>query len=85
MIATLMQWIEKNASLDEYAAVVAKRSFNLALSRYLKRPNTKNRIFLKDMYDYFITHVVLQDKKSSLFCYSLRAMWEKLTGKKNRN
>ncbi|MCR5222285.1 MAG: glycosyltransferase [Lachnospiraceae bacterium] len=78
---TMMQWIEENSVLDEYAQVVAKRSFNLALSRFLKKPNKANKQFLKDMYDYQITHVVLSDQKSSLFAYSLRAIREKLTGK----
>ena len=78
---TLMQWIEENAQLDEYAPVVAKRSFNLALSRFLKKPVKKNRQFLKDMYDYQITHVVMHDQKSSLFSYSCRAILEKITGK----
>ena len=76
-----MQWIEENAQLDEYAPVVAKRSFNLALARFLKKPVKENKTFLRDMYDYQITHVVMHDHKSSLFFYSCRAILEKIRGK----
>lgn len=78
---TLMQWIEQYREISDYGRSVAKRSFNLALSRYLKKPNKENRQFLNDMYDYFITHVVLKDKESTLFTYSMRAIFEKITGK----
>ncbi|MBP5385741.1 MAG: glycosyltransferase [Lachnospiraceae bacterium] len=78
---TLMQWIENYREISDYGKSVARRSFNLALSRYLKKPNAENKKFLRDMYDYFITHVILQDKKSSLFAYSIRAVFEKITGR----
>ncbi len=78
---TLMKWIEENAQLDDYAIVVSKRSFNLALERFMKKPNAENKQFLKDMYDYFITHVVLKDQKSTLFGYSIRAIRERFLGR----
>ena len=78
---TLMQWLEQYFGMDEYGVSVAKRSFNLALSRYIKKPNKANKQFLNDMFDYYITHVVLNDKKMSLFSYSVKAIAGKITGR----
>lgn len=78
---TLMQWLEQYFGIDEYGVIVAKRSFNLALSRYIKKPDKANKRFLNDMFDYYITHVVLNDKKMSLFSYSVKAIAGKITGR----
>lgn len=78
---TMMQWLERYFEIDEYGVTVAKRSFNLALSRFVKKPNRDNKKFLNDMFDYYITHVVLNDKPMSLFSYSIRAIMGKITGR----
>lgn len=78
---TMMQWLEGYFGMDEYGVSVAKRSFNLALSRFIKKPNKANKQFLDDMFDYYITHVVLNDKPESLFFYSIRAILGKITGR----
>lgn len=81
MSKTMMKWLEQYFGIDEYGVSVAKRSFNLALSRYIKKPNKANKQFLNDMFDYYITHVVLNDKKMSLFSYSVKAVAGKITGR----
>lgn len=78
---TMMQWLEQYFEIGQYGVEVAKRSFNLALSRYIKKPNRDNKKFLLDMYDYYITHVVMKDKKCSLFKYSVKAVFDKIYGR----
>ena len=78
---TMMQWLEGYLGMDDYGRQVASNSFNLALSRYLKKPNKANKQFLKDMYDYYITHVIMEDRKCTLLGYSLRAILRKVTGR----
>ena len=78
---TMMQWIEQYRPLSEYSQKRCLADFGLALKEYLKRPNAENKQFLRDMYEYGITHVVLKDKKSSLFGYSVRYITDKVFGK----
>lgn len=79
---TIMQWVEATKGLTDYSKVRCSNDFGLALRMYLLRPTKDNRKFLKDMYEYGITHVVLEDKKSSLIGYSLLTIIKKLTGRK---
>ena len=69
---TLMQWIEQYRTLGEYSKKRCLKDFGLALKMYLKSPNADNRKFLDDMYDYGITHVVMKDKKTTLFGFGIR-------------
>lgn len=78
---TMMQWIEQYRPLSDYSRKRCLADFGLALKEYLKRPNAENKQFLRDMYEYGITHVVLKDKKSSLFGYSVRYITDKVFGK----
>ena len=78
---TMMQWIEQYRPLSDYSRKRCLADFGLALKEYLKRPNAENKQFLRDMYEYGITHVVLKDKKSSLFGYSVRYITGKVFGK----
>lgn len=78
---TMMQWIEQYRPLSDYSRKRCLADFGLALKEYLKRPNAENKQFLRDMYEYGINHVVLKDKKSSLFGYSVRYITDKVFGK----
>ena len=78
---TMMQWIEQYRPLSDYSRKRCLADFGLALKEYLKRPNAENKQFLRDMYEYGITHVVLKDKKSSLFGYSVKYITDKVFGK----
>ncbi len=78
---TMMQWIEQYRPLSDYSRKRCLADFGLALKEYLKRPNAENKQFLRDMYEYGITHVVLKDRKSSLFGYSVRYITDKVFGK----
>ena len=69
---TVMQWIEQYRQLSPYSRQRCLKDFGLALKYYLKKPNAENRKFLQDMYDYGITHVVMQDKKTSLIGFTAR-------------
>ena len=78
---TMMQWIEQYRPLSDYSRKRCLADFGLALKEYIKRPSAENKQFLRDMYEYGITHVVLKDKKSSLFGYSVRYITDKVFGK----
>lgn len=78
---TMMQWIEQYRPLSDYSRKRCLADFGLALKEYIKRPNAENKQFLRDMYEYGITHVVLKDRKSSLFGYSVRYITDKVFGK----
>ena len=69
---TMMQWIEQYKTLGDYSRKRCLADFGLALKDFLKRPDKANRKFLDDMYDYGITHVVLKDRRSTLFGFSVR-------------
>ncbi len=75
---TVMQWIEQYRTLGDYSRKRCLDDFGLALKEYIRRPNAANRQFLKDMYDYGITHVVLKDAKSSLPGFCIRYIMSKL-------
>lgn len=78
---TLMQWVEKQKGLTDYSKKRCKSDFGLALRMYLTKPNKENKKFLNDMYEYGITHVVMEDKKCSLLSYSMKMIIDKVTGK----
>ena len=78
---TMMQWIEQYRPLSDYSRKRCLADFGLALKEYVKRPSKENKQFLRDMYEYGITHVVLKDGKSSLFGYSVRYITDKVFGK----
>ena len=69
---TVMQWIEQYRTLGDYSRKRCLADFGLALKYFLKRPDAANKKFLHDMYDYGITHVVMKDKKTSLFGFCVR-------------
>ena len=69
---TVMQWIEQYRQLGPYSRQRCLKDFGLALKYYLKKPNAGNRQFLRDMYDYGITHVVMKDKKTTLVGFTAR-------------
>ena len=81
---TVTKWVEASVGIGDYAKQRCKKDFLTALNMYLHKPNGENLKFLKDMFDYNITHVVREDKKTGLFSYSLGCISEKLfsAGKK---
>ena len=76
-----MKWMEENKGLTDNGPKRCRDNFALALSMYIKKPNADNKKFLKDMYDYCITHVVLHDKKSTLIGYSIKTIADRLLSK----
>ena len=69
---TMMQWIEQYRPLSDYSRKRCLDDFGLALKEWLKRPGKDSGRFLRDMYEYGISHVVLKDKKSSLPGFAVR-------------
>ncbi len=63
---TVMQWIEQYRPLGDYSVKRCLADFGLALKEYLKKPDSKNKQFLTDMYDPGIVHVVMKDKRTTL-------------------
>lgn len=76
----LMKWLEGEIGLDDYAKVVAKRDFLTALSTFSAGPSKENWQYVRDMFEYNIKHVVMEDKKVSLIPYCVKCVKEKFIG-----
>lgn len=76
----LMQWLETEIGLNDYAKYVAKRDFLTALSTYAASPSKDNWLFVREMFEYNIKHVVMDDKKVSLIPYCIKCVKEKYIG-----
>nr|MCR5673491.1 hypothetical protein [Lachnospiraceae bacterium] len=74
---TMMQWVEQYRPLSEYSKKRCLGDFGLALKMYLKKPGRENLKFLQDMYEYGITHVVMKDKRTTLFGFAVRFLLSK--------
>lgn len=80
----MMQWIEQYRTLGDYSRKRCLADFGLALKEFLKCPSGKNRQFLRDMYDYGITHVVMGDRKTSLAGFSAKYIFDRIFGRSGR-
>ena len=74
----IMQWIEQYRQLGDYSKKRCLDDFGLALKEYIRKPDSENRQFLHDMYEYGITHVVMKDKKTSLPGFSVRYLLSRI-------
>ncbi len=82
MFKKVAMWYEQEVDkLQEYSEKRAKHEFATALDVWLHHPSKTNTTYLKDMFDYGITHIVCKDQKVSLFAYSIRTIREKLSEK----
>lgn len=81
LASALMRWVEKTKGLTDYSKKRAKDDFGFALRMFITHPGKENLKFLKDMYEYGIAHVVLNDAKSSLFGYTVKTIFNKVLGK----
>ena len=72
MSKRVMQWIEQYRTLGDYSRRRCMDDFGLALKECIRKPDKANRRFLRDMYEYGITHVVLKDKRSTLPGFAVR-------------
>ena len=77
---TVMKWLEDAVGLKDYAKVKAQKDYETALKMFLKHPGKDNYRFLKDMYEYNIKHVVLNDTFTTLFGYSCKSVIKKFIG-----
>ena len=75
---TMMQWVEQYRQLGPYSRQRCLNDFGLALKECIKRPSENNRKFLNDMYEYGITHVVMHDRRSTLFGFCIRFMLNRI-------
>ena len=78
---TMMEWLEGAIGLDgdrEYVINKAQKTFETALNAAIKHPGKDNFKFLNDMYNYSIKRVVMKDKKTTLFTYSVRTIFKKI-------
>ena len=75
---TMTKWVEEAVGLTDHAAIRCKKDFLTALNMYLHKPDKDNIKFVKDMFEYNIKHVVMNDKNTSLFMYSFKCIFEKI-------
>ena len=75
---TIMKWVEQYRPLSEYSKTRCLADFGLALKDYIRNPGAENRKFLDEMFDYGITHVVMNDKKTTLLGFSVKYILAKI-------
>jgi len=75
---TMTKWLKQYTKISEYGVQRAKKDFETALKMYLKAPDRENKKFLTDMYEYNIKEVVCPGRKTSLFTYSVKCIFDKL-------
>lgn len=78
---TVTKWLLQYRPISGYGKGKAKKDFETALKRYLKSPGKENLKFLKDMYNINIREIVCPEKNTTLVGYSMKCIFEKLTGK----
>ena len=79
MSMELMKWLEKEYSLRDYAKIKAKKDFETALYLYSSSPSKENWQTLREIFEYNIKHVVMEDKKVSLIPYCIKCVKDKFT------
>lgn len=80
---TLLKWVLEKREADDFAVMMCKKDFDMALKLYVKNPTRENQQFLRDMFDYNIKEVVMKGKKVSFMGYTLKAIIEKFTGNRS--
>lgn len=79
MSMKLMKWLEKEYSLRDYAKIKAKKDFETALYLYSSSPSKENWQTVREIFEYNIKHVVMEDKKVSLIPYCIKCVKDKFT------
>ena len=79
MSMELMKWLEKEYSLRDYAKTKAKKDFETALYLYSSSPSKENWQTVREIFEYNIKHVVMEDKKVSLIPYCIKCVKDKFT------
>ena len=79
MSMELMKWLEKEYSLRDYAKIKAKKDFETALYLYSSSPSKENWQTVREIFEYNIKHVVMEDKKVSLIPYCIKCFKDKFT------
>ena len=79
MSMELMKWLEKEYSLRDYAKIKAKKDFETALYLYSSSPSKENWQTVRDVFEYNIKHVVMEDNKVSLIPYCIKCVKDKFT------
>lgn len=79
MSMELMKWLEKEYSLRDYAKIKAKKDFETALYLYSSSPSKENWQTVREIFEYNIKHVVVEDKKVSLIPYCIKCVKDKFT------
>lgn len=78
---TMTKWVEEAVGLTDHAKIRCKKDFLTALNMYLHKPDKENKKFVKDMFEYNIRHVVMEDRNTDLFTYSVKCIVSKILGK----
>lgn len=79
MSMELMKWLEKEYSLRDFAKIKAKKDFETALYLYSSSPSKENWQTVREIFEYNIKHVVMEDKKVSLIPYCIKCVKDKFT------
>lgn len=82
MTTKIMEWLEKEYGLTDYAREKAVRQFDTALTVFSKNPCPENWQFVRNTFEYNIKHVYMQDKKVKLIPFCISRVKNKYSKKK---
>lgn len=72
-----MKWLEDEYGLTEYAKTKAQKDFETALYLFANQPTKDNWQVVREIFDYNIKHVVMDDKKVKLIPYCIKCVRKK--------
>lgn len=81
MSQALMKWLEAEYGLTAYAKTKAQKDFETALYLYANSPSKENWQVVREIFEYNIKHVVMEDKKVKLIPYCIKCVRKKFVGK----
>lgn len=82
MSMALMKWLEDEYGLTDFAKKKAQKDFETALSLYSKMPSKESWQFVREVFEYNIKHVVMNDKKVRLIPYCIKCVRKKFSKNK---
>lgn len=77
MTKALMQWLEKEYGLTDYAKIKAQKCFETSLTIFANQPNKENWQLVREIFEYNIKHVVKEDQKVRLIPYCIQSVKNK--------
>lgn len=79
MTKSIMKWLEDEYGLTDYAKTKAQKDFETSLYLFANAPSSDNWKLVRELFEYNIKHVVMNDKKVRLIPYCVKCIRKKFT------